>query len=144
VQWFNDLSGTLLRWRRALAPGGLVAAALLVRGSYPELDAAHEAAAGAPFPGLSFLPEEDVPAILAAAELAPVSLDSDCIAVRYHSARDALASFRAIGAVLSGHRGRGALGAGEVRRMLAAYERFCGAGGARVSHRVVWVLARGE
>jgi malonyl-CoA O-methyltransferase len=143
VQWFNDLGATLQRWRRALAPGGLIAAALLVRGSYPELDAAHQAASGAPFPGLSFVPEEEVPAILTRAELVPISLNSGCIAVRYHSDRDALASFRAIGAVLSGHRGRGALGAGEVRHMLAAYERFCGAGGARVSHRVVWVVARG-
>jgi malonyl-CoA O-methyltransferase len=140
AQWFVDPEGTLRRWGRALAPGGLVAAALLVRGSYAELDAAHRAAHGAPFAGLAFPAEEEVPALLRRAGLSPRSIEADSVAVGYRSARDALASFRGIGAVLRGQPGRG-LGAGGARRLLAAYERLSGPGGARVTHRVVWAVS---
>lgn len=141
LQWFADPAGTLRRWGRALAPGGLVAAGLLSRGSYAELDAAHVAAVGAPFPGLAFPSEDDVALLLARAGLTPISTEAGDVQVAYRSARDALASFRGLGAVLRGHRGRGGLGAGDLRRLLAAYDRL-EPGAARVTHRVLWVVAR--
>lgn len=140
AQWFADPAGTLRRWARALAPDGAFAAALLVRGSYPELDAAHRAALGAPFPGLALPTEDDVARLLAGAGLAPVTLEAEVVSVRYRSARDALASFRGIGAVLRDQPGRGALGAGGARRLLAAYPALDG--GACVTHRVVHAVAR--
>ena len=142
AQWFADPEGTFRRWGRALAPGGVLAAALLVRGSYRELDAAHLAAFGTPFPGLPFPAEDEVAALLGRAGLAVLRAEASLVEVPYPSARDALGSFRGIGAVLRGQPGRAALGAGAARRLLAAYEALCGPGGARVSHRVLHAVAR--
>jgi malonyl-CoA O-methyltransferase len=139
AQWFADPEGTLRRWGAALAPGGLVAAALLVRGSYPELDAAHRAAFGAPFGGLAFPAEDEVLALVRRAGLLALRAEPAVAGVAYGSARDALASFRGLGAVLRGQPGRGALGAGRTRRLLAAYEAL---GAPRVTHRVLHVVAR--
>lgn len=138
AQWFTDPEGTLRRWGAALAPGGLVAAALLVRGSYPELDAAHRAAFGAPFGGLAFPGEDEAVALLRSAGLVALRAEPAVAAVAYGSARDALASFRGIGAVLRGQPGQGALGAGRTRRLLAAYGAL---GAAQVTHRVLHVIA---
>ena len=142
AQWFGDAEGTFRRWGRALAPGGVLAAALLLRGSYPELDAAHRAAFGAPFPGLPLPSQADALALLRRAGLAPIGIDTVAVAVAYPSARDALASFRGIGAVLRGHAGRAPLGAGAVRRLLAAYPAGAGGDGALVTHRVLHAVAR--
>ena len=141
AQWFADPVGTFGRWARALAPDGVLAAALLVRGSYPELDRAHRAAFGAPFPGLALPSDDEAAALLARAGLAPVSVDAEVVSVPYRSAREALGSFRGIGAVLRGQPGRGALGAGRARRLLAAYEALSAPGGARVTHRVIHAIA---
>jgi malonyl-CoA O-methyltransferase len=142
AQWFADPAGTFRRWARALAPGGLVAAALLVRGSYPELDAAHRAASGAPFPGLGLPPEDEAAALLTRAGLALLRAEPEVVTVQYRSAREALGSFRGIGAVLRGQPGRDAFGAGRTRRLLAAYEALSAAGGPRVTHRVLHAIAR--
>jgi malonyl-CoA O-methyltransferase len=142
AQWFVDPGGTFRRWSRALAPGGIFAAALLVRGSYPELDGAHRAAFGVSFDGLDFPGEAEVGALLRRSGLDEVVADPAVVAVPYGSAREALASFRAIGAVLRGHSGRASLGAGAARRLLAAYEAHCRPGPARITHRVLHVVAR--
>jgi malonyl-CoA O-methyltransferase len=141
AQWFADPAGTFRRWARALAPGGVVAAAMLVRGSYPELDAAHREAFGAPFPGLALPDVDEAAGLLTRAGLTLVDLEAEVVAVPYRSAREALGSFRGIGAVLRGQPGRGALGAGRARRLLAAYEALSAPGGARVTHRVIHAIA---
>lgn len=142
AQWFTDPAATFRRWAGALAPGGLVAAALLVRGSYPELDAAHRAASGAPFPGLPLPTAEAAAVLLTGAGLALVRADVDVVAVPYRTAREALGSFRGLGAVLCGQPGRAGLGAGRTRRLLAAYEALSGPDGARVTHLVLHAIAR--
>jgi malonyl-CoA O-methyltransferase len=142
AQWFADPAGTFGRWARALAPGGVLAAALLVRGSYPELDRAHRAAFGVPFPGLALPSDDEAAALLARAGLAPVSVDAEEVPVPYRSAREALGSFRGIGAVLCDQPGREAMGPGRARRLLAAYAALEGERGARVTHRVVHAVAR--
>ena len=142
VQWFADPEGTLRRWGRVLAPGGVIAAALLVHGSYPEMAAAHRAAFGTPFHGLAFPSEDDAVALFGRAGLSLDCAEPSAVAVAYPSARDALASFRGIGAVLRGQPGRRPLGAGGTRRLIAAYEALCGPQGALVTHRVLSVVAR--
>jgi malonyl-CoA O-methyltransferase len=142
AQWFADPAGTFRRWADALAPGGLLAAALLVRGSYPELDAAHRAALGTPFQGLPFPPEDEAAAAVSPPGLVPVVVEAASVTVRYPSARDALGSFRGIGAVLREQPGRTVLGAGRTRRLLAEYEARSPGDGARVTHRVLHVIAR--
>lgn len=140
AQWFADPEGTLRRWAGALRPGGAVAAALLVRGSYAELSAAHRAAFGVPFDGLALPSEEEALALLGRAGLVPVRAEVVEVEARYPSARDALASFRGLGAVLRDQPGRAVLGAGRARRLLAALARGPAAGG-RLTHRVLHALA---
>jgi malonyl-CoA O-methyltransferase len=142
AQWFADPAGTFRRWAAALAPGGHLAASLLVRGSYPELDAAHRASSGGPFFGLALPSEDAAAAFLAAAGLALVAAEAEVVAVPYRTAREALGSFRGLGAVVSGQPGRASLGAGRTRRLLAAYEAVCGPAGPRVTHRVLHAVGR--
>jgi malonyl-CoA O-methyltransferase len=142
AQWFSDPAGTLRRWALALAPRGAIAAALLVRGSYAELDAAHRAAFGGPFEGLSLPCEEAARALLAGSGLEVLHAKPEVVAVSYGSAREALASFRGIGAVLDCQPGRAALGAGRVRRLLAAYAALFASGDVQVTHRVLHLVAR--
>jgi malonyl-CoA O-methyltransferase len=142
AQWFVDPAGTLRRWAGALAPGGVVAVALLLRGSYEELDLAHRAALGTPFPGLALPGEAEARALLAAAGLEVLRGEGEVMAVSYPTARDALASFRGIGAVLDGQPGHAALGAGRARRLLAAYAALSPGGEVRVTHRVLHAVAR--
>jgi len=142
AQWFAEPAATLRRWGGALAPGGHLAATVLVRGSYPELEAAHREAFAAPFPGLALPAEEEAAALLAGAGLDLVAAEAETVTVRYRSAREALASFRGIGAELRGQPGRCALGAGRTRRLLAAYEACADAGGPAITHRAVHAIAR--
>jgi malonyl-CoA O-methyltransferase len=142
AQWFADPAGTFRRWAATLAPGGLLAVALLVRGSYAELDAAHREALGTPFQGLPFPREDEALAAASPPGVVPLVVEATSVAVRYPSARAALGSFRGIGAVLRDQPGRAVLGAGRMRRLLAAYEARSGGGGALVTHRVLHVVAR--
>ena len=142
AQWFSEPARTFRRWARALAPEGVLAASLLVRGSYPELDEAHRAALGTPFPGLALPSEDEAVALFGCAGLALVAAEAAVVAVPYRSARQALGSFRGLGAILRGQPDRDALGAGRARKLLAAYEALAAAGGARVTHRVVHAIAR--
>jgi malonyl-CoA O-methyltransferase len=142
AQWFADPAGTFRRWAAAVAPGGLLAAALLVRGSFPELDAAHRAALGTPFRGLPLPSEDEAVAALSPPGIVPLVVEAASVAARYPSAREALGSFRGIGAVLREQPGRDVLGAGRTRRLLAEYQALSGAGGVHVTHRVLHVVAR--
>jgi malonyl-CoA O-methyltransferase len=141
AQWFADPETTLRGWAGALRPGGSVAAALLVHGSYAELSAAYREAFGVPFPGLALPSVDEALALLGRARLVRVRAEGVEVVARHASARDALASFRGLGAVLRDQPGRTVLGAGRARRLLAALARGPGAGG-RLTHRVLHAVAR--
>lgn len=123
LQWFAQPAETLRRWVRALSPRGHVALAVLVEGSFPELDEACRAALGAPYRGLLLPPPAFAADILRGEGLRVLTDDGEDIAAEYAGAYEALRSFRNIGARLQGHPGRTLLGITDTRRLLEAYGR---------------------
>jgi malonyl-CoA O-methyltransferase len=142
AQWFADLPATLAMWAQALAPGGLMAFACLVEGSFCELESAYYEAAGRGFRGLCLPAPEALPALFHGCGLRTVTCAQDAVMARYASARAALRSFQEIGADFQGQPGREALGPAALRRLLAAYDRQSDAQGmVTVTHRVQYVIA---
>jgi malonyl-CoA O-methyltransferase len=139
AQWFRDPEGTLARWGASLAPGGILAFALLLSGSFPELRRAYREALGRDFPGLPLPDPSLVDAVARRAGLKALCGDEEEVAADYGSPREALRSFRAIGASFLGHEGRRPLSFGETRRLLDRYGD--GAGCGTVTHRVQYFVA---
>lgn len=142
VQWLDDLPATLRMWAAALPPGGHLALATLVRGSFPELDGAHAEAFGVPFPGLDFPGEAELAAALRSGGLRLLASEP-LVAVSPHAdANEAIRSFRRIGARIPG---LAPLSPARMRRLLAALGRRRDASGAvPLTHRALLLLARKE
>jgi len=141
AQWFVEPEETLGRWREALTPGGLLAGAFLLDGSFGEFERAHHEAVGCAFDGLTLPDEAKVLRLCTAAGLSALRTEAAAVVGEYASAREALKSFRKIGAVFRGQPGRAPLGVGLARRLLAAYE-LRSARPVAVTYRVLYVLAR--
>jgi malonyl-CoA O-methyltransferase len=141
VQWFSDLPAALRAWAGALAPGGILAVAALVRGSFPELEAAHAEAFGTPFPGLSFPGEAAVAGPVAGAGLRIRVLETADFASTHADPREAIRSFRKIGARIPG---RAPMAPGELRRLLDAMARLAGGGPVTLTHRATVLVAEKE
>lgn len=142
AQWFNEPEDTLRLWVGTLRPGGRIACALLLRGSFPELEAAHRESTTAPFEGLRLPDEGLVPPMMTAAGLDVECRETGEIKVWYPSASEALHSFRRIGAVFTGQPGHQSLHTDSLRRLLAAYGRFSDASGrAPVTYHMQYLIA---
>jgi len=142
AQWFNDVPATLRLWSRALAPGGLMAFACLLRGSFCELEEAYWEATKTRFCGLPLPGAAATPDFFRAAGLRLRLVDEDRVVAHYASSRDALRSFREIGAVFEGQPGHRPLGATELRRLLAHYDRHrTPTGVVPVTHCVQYIVA---
>jgi SAM-dependent methyltransferase len=142
VQWFSDLPGAFRSWAASLRPGGILALAALVRGTFPELAAAHEEAFGAPFPGLEFPDPGLLADAVRSSGLAIRSAERVDSVSAHADAREAFRSFRKIGARLPG---RAPLAHGEMRRLLAAMGRQgSGAGEVTLTHRAIVLIAEKE
>lgn len=138
-QWFASLPSATAAWAAALPPGGIIALAALVEGSYAELAEAHREAFGLPFPGLDYPSAAEVEALAAVSGLRLCAADAIEVISKHADARDALRSFRKIGATLPGRR---PLGPGETRRLLDALGRRAGEGGiVPLTHRAFVLVA---
>lgn len=138
VQWFSDLRAALRAWASALPPGGVLALATLVRGTFPELALAHAEAFGSPFPGLDFPDSGELASAVRATGLRIIAADAVDAAPAHADARDALRSFRKIGARVPGRR---PLGHGDTRRLLAALDRLRDAAGqVTLTHRAIVIV----
>lgn len=141
VQWFADLPATLRMWAAALPPGGVLGLAALVHGTFPELAAAHLDAFGCVFPGLDFPHPDALAAEFRATGLRLCVTEAVTVASAHADAREALRSFRKIGARVPGRR---PLGHGEMRRLLAALGRHRNTDGeVTLTHRAVVLVAKG-
>ena len=110
AQWFTGLPATLRMWAQALAPGGLMAFACLLQGSFCELEAAYFEARQCSFRGLRLPTPETMPRLFRASGLDPFVCTEDCVTAHYASSRAALRSFQQIGAVFQGQPGHQSLG----------------------------------
>jgi malonyl-CoA O-methyltransferase len=142
VQWFADLPATLRMWTTSLAPGGLMAFACLLQGSFCELETAYYDALQCRFRGLPLPAPDTIPSLFRASGLNPVECTEGRVTAHYASSREALRSFQRIGAVFRGQPGHQALGPAALRRLLSFYDRHAtGQGMAPVTHRVQYVIA---
>jgi malonyl-CoA O-methyltransferase len=141
-QWFADPAGTIGRWAAALAPGGVLALACLIEGSFWELGAAHREALRTAPRGLAFATPDVMPGLLGRSALRIVHCQLQSLTVTYPSSGAALRSFRQIGAALSGQPGYVPLAPAQVRALLARYDRHRdGANRVPMTHRVQFVVA---
>jgi len=142
AQWFSDSPATLRMWSHVLAPGGMVAFACLLQGSFRELEEAYYDAVQCSFQGLSLPDAECLPRLFAGCGLRVSACVEDSVSARYSSSRAALRSFQEIGADFHGQPGHSSLGPAALRRLLAAYDRFAGEQGmVPVTYRVQYVVA---
>jgi malonyl-CoA O-methyltransferase len=142
AQWFTDLPATLRMWAQALAPGGLMAFACLLQGSFCELESAYYQALQCSFRGLRLPTPETIPLLFRASGLNPITCTEDCVIAHYESSRAALRSFQQIGAVFQGQPDHKSLGPAAVRRLVSFYDRHVNTEGlAPVTHRVQYVIA---
>jgi malonyl-CoA O-methyltransferase len=142
AQWFTDLPAALRMWAQTLVPGGLMAFACLLQGSFCELETAYSEALQCSFRGLRLPTPETIPLLFRASGLHPIVCTEDSVTAHYGSSRAALRSFQQIGAVFQGQPGHQFLGPAAVRRLISFYDRHVnGQGLAPVTHRVQYVIA---
>ncbi len=142
AHWFSDPEQTLRMWGRALNPGGLLACAFLVVGSFCELEAVYREALGRELEGLHFWDVETACRFAAPDGLNVLRRDEEQILARYDSPLAALRSFRRIGAVFQGQADYLALNPAQTRRLLACYGQQADAEGrVPVTHRVLFLVA---
>ena len=125
VQWLHRPVETLAMWTGSLRPGGILACALLAEGSFCELADAYEKAAGRSFQGVRLWQAADSDSLLKAADLKVINCggmkSGESVVVQYSSAREALRSFKEIGALLPRNAGEGQLALSSTRKMLRHY-----------------------
>ena len=142
AQWFADLPATLRMWAQTLVPGGLMAFACLLQGSFCELEAAYYEALQCSFRGLCLPTPETIPLLFRASGLRPIVCTEERVTAHYGSSRAALRSFQQIGAVFQGQPGHQSLGPAAVRRLISFYDRHVNDQGlAPVTHCVQYVIA---
>jgi malonyl-CoA O-methyltransferase len=142
AQWFTDLPATLCMWAESLVPGGVMAFACLLQGSFCELEAAYDQALQCSFPGLRLPTPETIPLLFAASGLPAMVCTEERVTAYYGSSRAALRSFQQIGAVFQGQPGHQALGPAAVRRLISFYDLHVNDQGmVPVTHRVQYIIA---
>ena len=139
LQWVNDLPGTLIQLRRALAPDGVLLACLPGGATLGELRAvlteAELAEDGGASPRISpFVDIRDAAALLQRAGFAMPVVDGDRIAVTYADPRELLRDLRRSGeANALVERRRAPLRRGTLARAMALYRDRYPAPGGRIS-----------
>jgi malonyl-ACP O-methyltransferase BioC len=142
AQWFADMPATVCMWAKSLAPGGSIAFACLLQGSFCELEQAYYEALERSFCGLSLPTSEALPRLFRTCGLRPTVCVEDTVSTRYAGARLALRSFQQIGAVFQGQPGHLALGPSALRRLIESYDRHADAEGmVSVTYRVQYIVA---
>src|SRR6266705_1839256 len=147
LQFVNDLPGTLVQVRRALAPDGLFLAALVGGDSLTELRQAFAAAEAELEGGASphvapFADVREMGALLQRAGFALPVADVERITVRYAAPLDLMRDLRRMGATNAlAERRRTPLRRATLARMAAIYgERFADADGrVRATFDIVWL-----
>jgi malonyl-CoA O-methyltransferase len=130
LQWLSDPAAVLANWRNLVRPGGRLAVATLVEGSFAEWRAA-QAQAGAAAAGPAFPSLEE-----ARGWFAPhAAIETLILDERHPSALHFLRALRAAGTDAADS---GALRAGVMRRAMAAFE----AGGRTITYRVLLAVEK--
>jgi malonyl-ACP O-methyltransferase BioC len=122
MQWFVALEQSLARLHGLLRPGGYLACATLVEGTFEQWRRAHERV-GLPAPMLHYPSVEHLRALWPEPEL--VQLETEMITRRYGSAREFLTGLKRLGANTPGLGGP-APTAGQLKRVLRSLDETSG------------------
>lgn len=121
LQW-TDLARALRTAAQSLTPFGLLALALPVAGSFPELAYAYRFACGRDLPGPDYPEEHELSGLLQQQGLELIRQEAEDFRVFFPDARSALRSFKRCGAVFNRHENHTPLRVEEVRTLLANYD----------------------
>lgn len=132
LHWLAAPAETVRRLAGALVPGGLLALAVPVAGSLPELRTSYEAAVGREMQGMRLEPASLYESMTEAAGLRTTVRQVDTVRVSYKNATDALKSFHRSGATFQHRPGYSPLPARAMRRLVSVYEERFGDGDGRV------------
>jgi malonyl-CoA O-methyltransferase len=142
-QWLRDRSRTLGRLFRMLSPDGVLAAAVPVRGSLPELAESYRAAVGCKVPGLDWAEPEEWLDAIGQTSVCPLRVEVEPVQGWFDSGLDVLRHFHSTGTTFRDQPGYRPASVPAMRRMAAFYERsFAVAGRVPVTYRVLYLTAR--
>ena len=143
VHWLAHPGAAFARMAQWLTPGGTMAMAVPVDGSLPELREAYHCITGSPLRGRPFPTGTGCLEWLAHAGLTCPAVENEVFSEYFDDARQALHSFKGIGATLRDHEGYTPLTPAATRRLLCYYDQhFAGADGCvPVSYDVLLFVA---
>jgi malonyl-CoA O-methyltransferase len=143
LHWMAPVGDTIKRMESILAPGGLMAAALMVRGTFEELHEARMLAAPGKVRPISLPAAGGVLDAFAGAGMR-ASASEESLRARYDSARSFLRSLNRQGVTGAADPGAAPLNRSELRALTGCYDSRCSlaSGGVYASYRVLYALAR--
>lgn len=121
TQWFHQPAQTWSRLAASLSPGGLLAVATLVPGSLPELAVAGRKLPGVALPGLALTETGLLDEVVRGLGLRRLVSEERDVAARFAGAREALRSFRGLGADFRHQPGYRPLAPRDLSALIAAY-----------------------
>jgi malonyl-CoA O-methyltransferase len=139
AQWLTDPGGTLRRLAGGLRPGGLLAASAPVRGSFPEWARASEAM-GLPFVPSSLPDAHEIVEALSRGGTLEVTAAEEDISESHEGPLAFFRHLKRMGAATRLTGGR--LSAAQLTSLVRSWQDLRGGGEARVTYRVLFVLAR--
>jgi malonyl-CoA O-methyltransferase len=146
-QWFGNPGETLRRYKECLAPGGILAFAVMGPWTFQELAASLRQSASklnggnsVIIPAAGFLRQSDWQHLLGQAGFGEIHPAREVLTIDFPSVKDFLASLRATGATNPVPR---PLSPRLFRTLLADYQaRFATNGSIPVTYELIWILAR--
>ncbi len=121
-QWFEDKNRAIAHLTRQFSIHGVFALSVPVAGTLTELDSAHQSAFARPFAGLTYPDPETYISATRHAGLQVVASRVTPHVIKYPSALTALKSFKEIGAVFAGGKGRKPMSPAQIMRLTRTYE----------------------
>jgi malonyl-CoA O-methyltransferase len=141
LQWSDCIDKTLAGWYGLLKPGGTLALAMLIEGSFNELETASRSVNGMPFSPLHLPSEKDFSRRLKDYSWESLQMDSFEFRAFFSRPLEALQSFRGLGATFRFQSGYRAMTAGQIRRLLTAYGESS-EGSAAITYRALLAVGR--
>lgn len=141
-QWFGQRERTLCKLASQLAPGGYLAATVLVDGSLAELAASYQAVLGHAMPGLNYAEPSVYVETLTSAGLSVAQAQTETLRTHFATGLDALRSFKGTGASFQHQMTYAPLTVRQLRRVADHYEQqYDGDDGVPVTFQVLCLVA---
>lgn len=142
-QWFRDPAQTVKNLANHLKSGGILAAAMMVEGSFEELMCSYRVFLGIPMPGLKFLKVRDYEKMIAGSGLKFRTLESDSFQIFYPNVWEVLRTFKGMGSTFRHQPNYASLSVSQIRGLAKYYQQRYGweDGAAPVAYRILYFVA---